>query len=256
MTVVGALVLSAGAVDPAWASQGSIPAVVSSYASDPAGLRARLKDLFGPGTGGKGITFGDTTKVGQLNRAFAFTAEFIAGSTSDRPVKLTNVWTAPITVADAPVGLATIWINPQTEEPELSDFVADPSTAKALSDIPADAYLIADEPRHAWLTLAADVLTVIVPGTSGVTAATTVSDYRTRVLSVGATNAPVDSQPASQGAINSIVIVSVAVLLIAAVLLAPGWRARRRKSSVDDAADASGESPSQAPPTDPPAAAG
>jgi hypothetical protein len=219
------------------ASQGSVPDVVSSYASDPSGLLASVKDLFGPGTSGTGIAFDDTTKVGQLNRAFVFTAEFVSGSTNVHPLKLTNEWSAPILVADAPVGLATVWINPQTQTPELADFIADASAGMALTDVPADAYVVHDEPRHAWLTLVGDVLTVLVPGTSGVSGPTTVIDYRARVLSVGATSEPVDSQPASQGAINSIVIVSVAVLLIAAVLLAPGWRARRRNAAADRDAD-------------------
>ncbi len=253
VTVLGVLLSAAGVAAPALASQGSVPEVVASYASDPAGLLANVKDLFGRGTSGTGIAFDDTTKVGHLNRAFAFTADFVAGSTNEHPLKLTNEWTAPITVADAPVGLATIWINPQTQAPDLADFVADPSAGKALSDVPAEAYVVHDEPRHAWFTLAADVLTVIVPGTSGVTGPTTVSDYRARVLSVGATSAPVDSQPSSQGAINSIVIVSVAVLLIAAVLLAPGWRARRKNAAADSAADASDSPASPDSPADPPA---
>ena len=242
LSALAALALSAGmvAAGPALvasASQGSVPIVVAAYASDPAGLIARLTDLFGPGTSGTGIAFDDTTKVGQLNRVYGFTNDFAAGTTNENPVRLTNEWTAPITVADSPVGLATIWINPQTDDPELADFVADPAAGKALADVPADAYLIHDAPRQAWLTLKADALTALVPGSTGLTGATTAIEYRTRVLSLGASNSPVVAPPTGQGAINSIVIVSVAILATAAILLAPGWR-RRRKAAASDAPDA------------------
>jgi len=247
VVAVSALMVATGSPIAASASQGSVPGVVAAYASDPAGLVARLADLFGPGKAGKGITFDDTTKVGQLNRAFAFTPEFTAGTTNENPIRLTNEWTAPITVAGSPVGLATIWINPQTNDPELADFVAAPGTGKALTDVPADAYLIHDAPRGAWVTLQADVVTALVPGSTGLTGPTTTIDYRTRVLSLGETNSPVVGAPTGQGAINSIVIVSVAVLVTVAILLAPAWRRRRAPAAAPPADSAESTPPDETP---------
>jgi hypothetical protein len=256
--------LVAGPVTTAFASQGSVPSVVSDYAANPQGLLARLADLFGPGKGGTGIAFDDTAKVGQLNRAYAFTNDFAQEKTNENPIRLTNEWTAPISVADSPVGLATIWINPQTDDPELAGFVADPVAGKALADVPAAGYLIHDEPRQAWLTLDADVLTALVPGSTGLTGPTTAIEYRTRVLSADATGTAVVAPPTGQGAINSIVIVSVALLVTAAILLAPGWRRRRKaaasanpdggapEASAADAADAAATPPADPPGPTPP----
>jgi hypothetical protein len=252
---VSAGLTAAGSAASAAASQGSVPAVVSAYASDPAGLLARLKDLFGPGTGGTGIPFDNTAKVGQINRAHGFTTSFASGAASVNPIRLTNEWTAPVTVADSPVGLATIWINPKTNDPELADFLADPGAARALSEVPAAAYLIHDAPRKAWLALQTDVLTALVPGSTGLTGPTTAADYRTRVLSLDAANPPSAALPTGQGAINSIVIVSVALLVAAAILLAPVLRRKRRTQSASQAPDAAAPHTSAPPKSGPPTSA-
>ena len=54
-------------------SMGSVPSEVARFAAEPDGLLAQLDDLFGVTTSGQGIEFDDTTKVGQLNRAWIFT---------------------------------------------------------------------------------------------------------------------------------------------------------------------------------------
>ena len=68
-------------------------------------------------------------------------------ATTDTPVERQNLWTAPITVNDDTIGLAIIWINPASVAPELADFVRDPDLARALSDVPADSYVVRDEQR-------------------------------------------------------------------------------------------------------------
>ncbi|HWR85329.1 MAG TPA: hypothetical protein VN200_04980, partial [Rhodoglobus sp.] len=157
--LAGAALAATGVAAPAAASLGSVPAQITAYVGDPAGLRAGLDEYFGTDADGDGIAFDDTTKAGQLNRVWVFTAGFAAGDDSVPVVELTNEWTAPVTVAEQPVGLATIWIDPATESPDLADFGADPALAERLSAVPDDAALVRDAERGAWFALAGDVLT-------------------------------------------------------------------------------------------------
>lgn len=221
-----ALVALAGTVlggGPAAASQGSVPAVVSAYAADPTGLLARLDDLAGVGANGKGIQFDDTTAVGQVNRVFTFTAEWLTGKHTDVPVERQNLWTAPVTIADKPIGLAIIWINPASDEPELADFLQDVELTSALADVPADAYLVRDEPRGAWFTLLPPTLTPVYPGDSGVDDPTSLGRYQGLI---GASPAPVVSADPNLGSVLSVVTISVVALLIVGAVLLPVIRRR------------------------------
>jgi hypothetical protein len=210
------------AAPSAIASEGSVPSEVTRYATAPDGLVAQLDDLFGVGGDGKGIDFDDTTKVGQLNRVFVFTAAFAAGEATDTPVELSNEWTAPITIADKPVALSTIWINPDSVMPELADFYQDPDLAAALADVPADAYLVRDVPRGAWFTLLGDTLTPVLAGESGVEGETSLDDYQPTVA--GGVADP--GSPANTGAILSVAIIAAAAIAVIIVLLIPLLRGR------------------------------
>lgn len=200
--------------------------MVAAYASDPAGLLARLDDLFGVGASGKGLDFGTDTKVGEVDRVWVWREAFLAGSKTSKPTKLVNEWTAAITIADKPVGVAIIWINTETDKPDLADFTMGASLGTAFTGIPADAALVHDTVHSAWFALEGDALTPLVAGTSGVDAATTLSSYQGRVVSEGS-GAPATEQPSNQGAINSIVAVGVAILAVAGILILTGRRSRR-----------------------------
>lgn len=225
LVAIGALLFAAPAAS---ASQGSIPAEVTGYATDADGLLARLDDLFGVGSGGKGIEFGDTTKVGQLNRIFVFTDGFLADEKTDTPVERANEWTAPITIDEKPIGLATIWINPATVEPELADFVQDAGSAAALADVPAEAYLVHDEPRGAWFTLVEDTLTPVLAGSSGLTAPISLAAYQS-LLSDAAGDPNPAGETANTGTILSIMIILAAALAVIIVLAIPTIRGRRSR---------------------------
>jgi hypothetical protein len=212
---------------PAWGSEGSIPGEVATYASDPAGLIARLADLTGVDAQGNGLTFDETAKAGQLNRVFTFTADFVAGESTKTPIERTNEWTTPITIGDKLVGLATIWINPATIKPELAEFTQNLVIAKPLADIPADAYLIHDLHRHAWLTLQGEDLTAIVVGNSGLKSATTIAKYQTRVIKDAEQTA---SQPGSDsGPLILVGLAGAAALALILLRLIPGAPFRKRE---------------------------
>lgn len=229
--VIAVLAIGAPAALQASASEGSVPAEVAAYASAPDGLVARLDDLFG-GTGG--IEFDDTTKVGQLNRVFVFTEDFIAGLDTETPVELANEWTAPVTVADKPVGLATIWINPASVQPELADFVVDDELTTLLSDVPADVYLVRDSERAAWFTLVDGNLTALVAGTSGITGPTPLGVYQGLMINRTA-QAPAETPAPDASAFAPALLIALAGLVIVAILLLPQLIARRRERTQQEA---------------------
>jgi hypothetical protein len=227
LAVVGVLATQSAAN----ASQGSVPAEVSAYAADPGGLTSRLDDLFGPGASGDGIEFGETTTVGQLNRVFTFTPAFIAGESTDIPVERANEWSAPILIDGEPVGLATIWINPATVAPELADFEPIPDLATALTDVPAEVFVVRDATQGAWFTLTDTTLTTLSPGSSGAAAEVSLVDYQ-QVLTDAAEAAADTEQPVNTGAILSIAIIAAAALAVILVLLIPLIRGRSHQAEV------------------------
>jgi hypothetical protein len=213
------------------ASQGSVPSEISRYAADPEGLLARLDDLFGVTTSGQGIDFDDTTKVGQLNRAWVFTQSWLQGGAADDPVELVNLWTAPITIADKPVGLATIWINTTTDAPDLADFDRSASSAAALMDVPAEAQLVRDEPREAWFTLVEGQLTPLIAGTSGVDAATPLTTYQRTITGTEPPPAPASDL---DGLLGAGIVAGAAVLVVLVVLLLPILRRHAGDNDPDE----------------------
>lgn len=224
------LVLAPLAAGAASASQGSVPAVVADYAADPSGLLFRLEDLFGVGSSGKGLDFGDDTKVGELDRVFAWRDDFLAGATGATPVKLTNQWTSAITIGGKPVGVATIWINPASDEPDLADFAEGASLGTAFTGIPAEAALVQDAAHSAWFTLTADTLTPLVTGDSGVTAPVSLASYQERVVA-DAAKPPAAPAASNLGAVNSVIVVILALVVVAALIVFTG----RSRRTVDDA---------------------
>ncbi len=235
LTLAVAALVGGPAAGAAVASEGSVPPVVAAYAADPEGLLARLDNLFGVGAGGEGLDFGTDSKVGEVDRVWVWREAFVAGSKRSKPTKLVNEWTAAITIADKPVGVAIIWINTETDEPDLADFVRGASLGAALTGIPADAALVHDTVHSAWFALEGDVLIPLVAGTSGVGEPTMLAEYQGRLVSEGS-GAPAIPQPSSLGAINSIVVVGLAILAVAGILILTGRRQRR-------AADAAAAAP-------------
>ena len=225
VAVLAALAVALSGAPAASASQGSVPAEVAAYAADPKGLISRLDDLFGIGSGGVGIDFNDTTTVGQLNRVFTFTEAFVAGVATDTPVERQNLWTAPITVNDYAIGVAIIWINPASVAPELADFLRTPDLARSVADVPADAYLVRDEQRAAWFTLAADELTPLAAGSSGVSGVLPLDDFQRSMIDRGSET--VDAGGSNTGLATSVVVIAAAAVGVALILLVPVLLARR-----------------------------
>ena len=221
--------LAAGPAMAAGATQGSVPEIVADYAADPHGLVGRLADLFGKGAGGRGLDFDDSTKVGEIDRAFVWRDDFLAGATDAHPVKRVNEWTATISIAGKPVGVATIWINPSGNVADLADFQEDASMGAAFTGIPADAFLVHDAAHSAWFALEGDTLTVLVPGSSGVDSTTSLLSYR-RQLATAIPVSPTDG-PMNEGTINSIIVIVVAVLAVIAVVVFLGRRRAARDAS-------------------------
>lgn len=207
------------------ASQGSVPAEVAAYAADPAGLLAAVDDVAGVGGNGQGIAFDDTAKVGQLNRVFVFTPAFLAGEETETPIERVNEWSAPIELGGKPLGLATIWINPASVAPELGTFEVGATIGAALTDVPADAFLIRDASHGAWFTLVGEHLAPVVAGTSGFDAPTTLASYQEFLLEEAAV---VPEAPQSIAPVLATVVIVVSALVIAVVLLVPVLRERRR----------------------------
>lgn len=230
LLAVGALValfvgapLAAGS---AWATQGSVPSLVAAYAADPAGLVARLHDLFGPNAKGEGLDFGDDTTAGEIDRAFTWRDDFLAGMTDSSPIKLVNEWTTVISVGDRPVGVATIWINPATDRPELADFTEDGALGTAFTAIPAQAAVVHDTAHSAWFALTGTTLAVLAPGTSGVASDATLATYQQRLVDE-AQRPPIAPAAVDQGAINSIIVVVIALVVVVALVILAGRRSIR-----------------------------
>lgn len=211
-----ATVAALGPAVPALAAQGSVPAEVTRYIDDPAGLVARLDDLFGVAASGQGIEFGDTTKAGPVTRAWVFTAGYLNGDDPDTAVELANLWTVPILIDDVPVGLATVWINPATDAPDLADFVVSASDADALSAVPEEAQLVRDEGRGAWFGLVAGKLVPLIAGTSGVVGSTSLGDYQSI-----ASSAPSPLPQDMSGLIGGGILIGATALAIAGLLVIP-----------------------------------
>ena len=214
-----------GAVTPAAASQGSIPEQVAAYASDPAALLATLDDFAGVNASGQGIDFRDGAAVGAVSRIFGFTRAWSHGTASDPSVELRNEWAAPITIDDKPVGVAIIWINVNTVTPELADFIQDAGITAAVEDVPAEAWLVRDEPRGAWFTLTGTELSVVEPGTSGVNGTSSLAAYQSLVTGQDAQPA----QPPSSVVMPAVIVGAVSLVILAAVLV-PLVRRRSARS--------------------------
>ncbi len=235
LALVGAVALAlAVSTAPASASQGSVPSVVSNFTTDPRGLIAELKDLFGRGAAaGGGIAFDSTTKVGQLNRIFTLSPDFVAGKATQNPLEWQNLWSAPISLGDKPVGLAVIGIDPNSNAPTLASFTPEAALAKALTDVGTDAYLVHDEPRAAWLTLTGTTLTTLVAGTSGATAQVSLGAYQSLILAAGT-----QSNTATQVPTLAVLVLIVVVVGLGILIWLPSRRARAIAVSRDAAAPA------------------
>ena len=214
-------------VASASATEGSVPAEVANYLSTD--LPADLTEFYGPGAGGSGIPFDETTKAAPASRVYEFTAGFSAGIDSEPVARRLNQWVSVVSLAGAPVGIATVGINDATVEPELADFSPSPGITAALTTLPETGMLVRDTPRGAWLLVDGDTVTPLFAGSSGLTAPTTVAAYRTLVAKAAAAAdlaaAPVDESP------NGLVIAGVLLLAIVLVLALesfyPSWRRRR-----------------------------
>jgi len=222
--LAGVIAASALVVAPsAAASEGSVPAEVSAYATDPDGLVSRLEEFVGVGADGKGIDFDETTETGQVNRAFVFTADWLAGTATDTPVELANQWTVPVSIHEKPVGLAIIWINPDTVRPELSEFIQEIDLAAALADVPAETYLVRDESHEAWFTLVGTTLTPVAAEGSAISLAR----YQDELAGT-----PVEEpeEGLNLGTVLSVGMIALVAVVVVAILLIPMLRRRRREA--------------------------
>lgn len=215
------------------ATEGSVPAEIAAFVAEPDGLIASLDDFFGPGVGGKGIAFDDSTEFGRVDRAYVFSPDWLAGEQTDQPVALANRWTVPVSVSGDPIGVAIVWINPATVRPQLADFLPDGTFAAALADLPDDGYLVNDEPRAAWFVLEQPRLLVLVRGSSGVGSEVPLTTYQARVTDAEESTA--QSETVNLGSalsVGTIVAVSLGVILVLLVPIA--WRRRKGDVVPDD----------------------
>lgn len=190
------------------------PQPVAEYFAD--GLIPRLINLYGSGNGvTTGVDFDATTKVGTISRVREWTPDYLAGHTSDDPTRLTNNWVAPVSVRDKVLGLATVWINPSTNQPELASF-DNAELARQIAAAPQGSALIHDPAREAWFALVKDSLFTLVPGSSGVTGATTPGAYQ-RLIS---TLAP-EEQAKPTGVAIAALVLGVVILGVAIFVLLP-----------------------------------
>ena len=208
------------------ATDGSVPAEVTSYLAND--LAADLAEYYGPGVGGTGIAFDETTAAAPASRVFEFTADFVAGVDRQPVARRLNEWISMVSLAGTPAGVATIAIDDATVEPELASFSASPTLVTALSALPATGMLVHDSPRAAWLIVDGDTVTPLFAGISGLTAPTTVTAYRARVARqtavAGLAVAPADDQP--NGLIIAGLVLLLIVLLLAVEAFLPSWRRR------------------------------
>lgn len=227
--MIGAVLAVLSCAAPAAATEGSVPAEVVDFASAPDGLIAGLRDFLGPGPEGGGIDFDDTTTMGDIDRVFSFTPGWLADADAEPPVILANEWAIPVTVGDDPVGVAVVWINPSTVRPQLADFVANARFASALPDVSDTSYLVHDSERSAWLAVSAPGLTVLVPGTAGITGETRLPIYWAAIAASQA--AQPDEQVGLGSALSVGVIVAVALIVILVLLVPAAWRRRRERTA-------------------------
>lgn len=153
-----------------------VPEEVAQYFSTE--LIPRLADLYGPGVDGRsGIQFDESTTVGTITRVMVWTDDFRAGRHTDQAVQASNSWVAPVAGGEsddpasevAQLGLATVWINPNSNLPELADFVPSETLGPALAEAPEGAMLVHDAEQRSWFALIGDELTPLAQGTDAVT---------------------------------------------------------------------------------------
>lgn len=234
-----ALVSGPAATTARAAEQPKVPQQVAEYFAE--GLIPRLIDLYGSGDGvASGIDFDATTTVGAISRVLSWTPDFLAGETTDMPTVLTNDWVAPVSVRGAVLGLATVWINPATDLPELAAFDP-PELARALAAAPPASLLVHDADRAAWFAIDGEVLTPLVPGTSGASAPTTPDAYQQTI----APPAP-NKTAGPPGVAIAALVLGVAILGLAVFVLLP---VRRR--TTPDAGDGDFDDDDAGPTSDP-----
>ena len=207
---------AAGALD-----EPRVPENVGQYFAS--GLVPRLVDLFGAKAGSE-VVFDSATKVGGIRRVLSWTTAFLSGAKTDEPTRLTNTWVAPVTAVDGTIaGVATVWINPASDQPELADFSSGPALATALGLAPTGTLIIRDDSRSAWFATDGSILTPLVSGSSGVSAATTPADYQRQFSLV----APATAEPApNRGLLIAVLVLGIVVVLLAVFVLLPVGRRR------------------------------
>ena len=209
---------AAGALD-----EPRVPENVGQYFAS--GLVPRLVDLFGA-KAGSGVVFDSRTKVGGIHRVLSWTTAFLSGAKTNEPTRLTNTWVASVTAADGTIaGVATVWINPATDQPELADFSSGPALAAALGTAPTGTLIIRDDSRSAWFATDGSILTPLVSGSSGVSAATTPADYQRQFTLA----APLTAKPEpNHGLLIAVFVLGIVVVLLAVFVLLPVGRRRVR----------------------------
>jgi len=203
-----------------------VPENVGQYFASA--LVPRLVDLFGAKAGAK-VAIDRTDKVGGIRRVLSWTSAYLSGIKTDEPTQLTNTWIGPVSAADGTVaGLATVWINPASDLPELADFSLGASLARALASAPSGTLVIRDDSHSAWFATDGRTLTPLVTGSSGVSAATTPTDYQRKFSLVPA--ATEESAP-NQGLLIAGLVLGGVVALLAVFVLLPDRRRRARANA-------------------------
>ena len=204
----------------ATASVGSIPPDIVEFAESDEGLLTELEEYFGVDARGDGLDFSEGLELGEIDRIFLWSDAFRAGEATDTPVQYVNRWKVPVLIGEEPVGVAMIGIDPATVEPEMIDFIHSAGTALALDEVDADATLVLEPETAAWFSLNDGVIVPLVRGTSGVEAETTLSEYQTMLTGRELEIVEPDPQP-DRGSVQSVVLISAAVLLLLLALLIP-----------------------------------
>lgn len=97
---------------------------------------------------GAGVDFNDSTEIGQLNRVFAFTLDFLAGISTDTPVK--RAMSGPPRFPSTAPKLASRRCGSTLSRSSPSwPISSSHSVATALADVAGEAYLVRDEIR--WM---------------------------------------------------------------------------------------------------------
>ncbi|MCU1422622.1 MAG: hypothetical protein JWN36_2273, partial [Microbacteriaceae bacterium] len=178
---------------------------------------------------GSGIDFDSSTATGDVHRVFSWTRAYLDGHAGGSPVRLTNLWTVPVSVKKQVVGLATVWINPASDAPELADFDLGPALATALATAPKGYVLVHDTTNSAWFATDGVRLTPLVSGRSGLATATTVTAYQKRIPRAE----PVAAAPGGNpGFVIAAVVLGVVIVLLAIFVLLPIRRRVREADAV------------------------